>query len=236
LYVPVVREELKLDAFCDLYGNFAHKQVIIFCGSAETAIDLEGSMLLRGFNVEDINKGHFKAGHPVDRFVSKETRALIVSDNQLSYDYLNDFGESEVACVINFDVPKQTELQGSHYYLDGPELREPCFTPSASCPGSTSGSGPCDVCGDGVDCIAQRLGDGIIAICESCSQKYPSPHLFLHRAAYIRENPHGVVLTLITTDEMDALDADDFYDDGFYDALFERDVLSTDHIAAIAAE
>merc|ERR1711920_732272 len=65
----------------------------------------------------------------------------------------------------------------------------------------TSGSGPCDICGEKVACGTQILGDGIIAICESCNQKYPSPPVYLHRAAYIRGRLNGVVLNFVTGED-----------------------------------
>merc|ERR1712137_174158 len=44
VYVAVEREQWKLDTLCDLYENFPHKQVIIFCNCVRKVYFLETQM------------------------------------------------------------------------------------------------------------------------------------------------------------------------------------------------
>merc|ERR1712190_485081 len=101
-----------------------------------------------------------------------ETRILIVCDAILSYDAQLDFGAADVACVINFDVPKEMRLQSqfersmAEQHMQALEDGRDCHCAACNLervnsgitpvinnlfPNWTSGSGPCDICGEKLD-------------------------------------------------------------------------------------
>ena len=105
-YVPVGREEDKLDTLCDLYDHLSIQQANIFVNTRGKALELADSMRRRGFDLDcthgDMPVEERKAR--MEAFRSGKTRVLISTD-MLG----RGIDVQQVSIVINYELPLQRE-------------------------------------------------------------------------------------------------------------------------------
>jgi len=105
-YVPVGREEDKLDTLCDLYDHLQIQQANIFVNKRDSVLRLAEQMRARGFDLDythgDMDVEERKAR--MEAFRSGKTRVLISTD-MLS----RGIDVQQVSIVINYELPLQRE-------------------------------------------------------------------------------------------------------------------------------
>lgn len=105
-YVPVDREDQKLDVLCDLYENLDIKQAALFVNTRGRAEWLADNMRRRGFDLDcihgdmDVEERKKK----MDAFRSGKCRVLISTDL-----LARGIDVQQVSLVINFELPLQRE-------------------------------------------------------------------------------------------------------------------------------
>jgi superfamily II DNA/RNA helicase len=106
LFVPVEKEEHKLDTLCDLYDHLTITQANIFVNTKEGAVKLATQMRKRGFDLECIHGDmtvEERRKHMSD-FRSGKTRVLISTDM-----LARGIDVQQVQLVINYELPVQRE-------------------------------------------------------------------------------------------------------------------------------
>jgi translation initiation factor 4A len=105
-YVPVGRDEDKLDTLCDLYDHLNIQQANIFVNTRKSVLDLADAMKKRGFDLDythgDMDVSERKAR--MEAFRTGKTRVLISTD-MLS----RGIDVQQVSIVINYELPLQRE-------------------------------------------------------------------------------------------------------------------------------
>ena len=105
-YVPVGREEDKLDTLCDLYDHLSIQQANIFVNTRKSVLELADNMKKRGFDLDythgDMDVAERKAR--MEAFRTGKTRVLISTD-MLS----RGIDVQQVSIVINYELPLQRE-------------------------------------------------------------------------------------------------------------------------------
>lgn len=105
-FVPVEKEEHKLDTLCDLYDHLSITQANIFVNTKEMALKLAGQMRKRGFDLDCIHGDmtmEERREHMAD-FRSGKTRVLISTDM-----LARGIDVQQVQLVINYELPVQRE-------------------------------------------------------------------------------------------------------------------------------
>jgi len=105
-FVPVERDEDKLDTLCDLYDHLSITQANVFVNTKEKALMLSEQMRKRGFDLDCIH-GDMATGERKARmadFRSGRTRVLISTDM-----LARGIDVQQVQLVINFELPIQRE-------------------------------------------------------------------------------------------------------------------------------
>jgi superfamily II DNA/RNA helicase len=105
-FVPVEKEEHKLDTLCDLYDHLTITQANIFVNTKEMALKLAGQMRKRGFDLDCIHGDmtmEERREHMAD-FRTGKTRVLISTDM-----LARGIDVQQVQLVINYELPVQRE-------------------------------------------------------------------------------------------------------------------------------
>jgi translation initiation factor 4A len=105
-YIPVDKEEWKLDALCDVYGSIKVEQSIIYVNTRRKVDWLTGEMRKRSFPVAFLHgdMDHSERAQTMQNFRSGKFRFLITTD-LLS----RGIDIKKVNFVINFDLPTNKE-------------------------------------------------------------------------------------------------------------------------------
>jgi translation initiation factor 4A len=101
-YVPLEKDEWKLEVLCDIYEGLSIKQSLIYCNTRERAEWLYTNMIKRDFTVSLIH-GDMEPATRADRmheFRKGSTRVMISTD-LLS----RGIDVQQVSSVINYDIP-----------------------------------------------------------------------------------------------------------------------------------
>jgi translation initiation factor 4A len=101
-YVPLEKDEWKLEVLCDIYEGLSIKQSLIYCNTRDRAEMLYANMIKRDFTVSLIH-GDMDPATRADRmreFRSGSTRVMISTD-LLS----RGIDVQQVSSVINYDIP-----------------------------------------------------------------------------------------------------------------------------------
>jgi translation initiation factor 4A len=101
-YVPLEKDEWKLEVLCDIYEGLSIKQSLIYCNTRERAEWLHNNMMKREFTVSLIH-GDMDASARAERmleFRHGSTRVMISTD-LLS----RGIDVQQVSSVINYDIP-----------------------------------------------------------------------------------------------------------------------------------
>lgn len=101
-YVPLEKDEYKLEVLCDIYEGLSIKQSLIYCNTRERAEWLHNNMTKRDFTVSLIH-GDMDAAQRTERmreFRHGSTRVMISTD-LLS----RGIDVQQVSSVINYDIP-----------------------------------------------------------------------------------------------------------------------------------
>jgi translation initiation factor 4A len=101
-YVPLEKDEWKLEVLCDIYEGLSIKQSLIYCNTRDRAEMLYANMIKRDFTVSLIH-GDMDPATRADRmreFRVGSTRVMISTD-LLS----RGIDVQQVSSVINYDIP-----------------------------------------------------------------------------------------------------------------------------------
>jgi translation initiation factor 4A len=105
-YVPVEREEWKLDTLCDLYDTLNITQAVIFCNTRRQVDWLTDKMRAREFTVSsthgDVDQKEREA--ILNEFRTGSSRVLITTDL-----LARGIDVQQVSLVINYDLPRNLE-------------------------------------------------------------------------------------------------------------------------------
>merc|ERR1711990_961246 len=105
-YVPVEREEWKLDTLCDLYETLTITQAVIFCNTRRKVDWLTEKMHQRDFTVSAVHGDMDQKERDVimREFRSGSSRVLITTDL-----LARGIDVQQVSLVINYDLPNNRE-------------------------------------------------------------------------------------------------------------------------------
>ena len=105
-YIPIEKEEWKIDVFLDLYGNLDIKQAIIYCNSKKSVTELAEIMKEKGFTVSAMHgeMDLIQKDMIMKEFRTGSMKGLITTD-QLA----RGIDVQLVDIVINFEIPLKQE-------------------------------------------------------------------------------------------------------------------------------
>ena len=107
-YVPLEKDEWKLEVLCDIYEGLSIKQSLIYCNTRDRAEMLHANMIKRDFTVSLIH-GDMDPAMRAERmreFRAGSTRVMISTD-LLS----RGIDVQQVSSVINYDIPSLTSKE-----------------------------------------------------------------------------------------------------------------------------
>ena len=107
-YVPLDKDEWKLEVLCDIYEGLSIKQALIYCNTRERAEWLYTNMTKRDFTVSLIH-GDMDAQARGDRMLEfrKGATRVMISTDLLS----RGIDVQQVSSVINYDIPSLTSKE-----------------------------------------------------------------------------------------------------------------------------
>jgi translation initiation factor 4A len=107
-YVPLDKDEWKLEVLCDIYEGLSIKQALIYCNTRERAEWLYTNMTKRDFTVSLIH-GDMDAQARGDRMLEfrKGATRVMISTDLLS----RGIDVQQISSVINYDIPSLTSKE-----------------------------------------------------------------------------------------------------------------------------
>jgi len=105
-YIPVEKEDWKLDTLCDLYETVTMEQAVIICNSSRKVDCLAEKLRAREFTVSAMNDDMEQAHREVlmEEFRSGSSRVLITTELMACC-----IDVQQVSLVVNYDLPTNRE-------------------------------------------------------------------------------------------------------------------------------
>ena len=105
-YIPIEKEEWKMELLLDLYGNLDMNQAIIFCNSKKRVIELTEIMKEKEFIVSAMHgdMDQIQRDMIMKEFRTGSIRVVITTD-----EFAREIDFQQLSLVINFELPLKKE-------------------------------------------------------------------------------------------------------------------------------